>query len=34
MALGDSLWEAGRRAYEIERDAITQALGAVEEAAF
>ena len=34
MALKDALWEAGRRAYEIERDAIDQALGAVEEAAF
>lgn len=30
----EELWAAGRRAYEIERDAIEQALSAVDEAAF
>ena len=30
----EELWAAGRRAYEIERDAIGQALSAVDEAAF
>jgi len=34
MPLCEDLWAAGRRAYEIEQDAIAQALCAVDEAAF
>jgi D-arabinose 5-phosphate isomerase GutQ len=34
MPMDQALWEAGRRAYEIERDAIEKALSAVDEAAF
>ncbi len=34
MPLGKDLWAAGRRAYDIEQDAIAQALSTVDEAVF